>query len=476
MSIFKLAIWDFSGRVANYAVTFIVSVILTRLLTPAEYGVFGIVSSIISLAIIFVDSGFRLAIVQNKENTQQQLSTIFYINVGLALTMMALMFAASGFVERFYGIEYLSVYIAVTSINFLLSGLTVVPAALLQKEMRLKSIAFVNTVSPILCGAIAIPMALGGLSVWALISQPIAINALSFVAMTVMARWRPSLQFSPIAVKGMWQYGYRMFAASLLETIFNRIDVLMIGKFFRVETLGLFNRAKSLDVLVRDFSSRTTTSVVFPLFAKIQDDIDQTRDYYRRSLNFVCLISFFLIGGLFLGAHDLVVILFTKRWLPMTDYFRLLIIVGFAYPVSSLMVNLVSARGDSASVLRLAIVKKAVMAPTFLTLVWGGIFSFLIARAVASCVNLWINAIYVAREIGVSSKEQIASLLKYLLVCTFGVLVVLSFTYWIPNRYIHVFVVSTSFTIIYFGVCYLFGLEGLKELSSRIKPLLAREK
>jgi len=467
LSIVKLAIWDFTGRVANYFVLFIVSVLLTRLLSPAEFGAYGIVLSVISLSVIFVDLGFRSAIIQSPEVSQEQLSTIFFINILIAVLLILLFSLGSGWIENFYQIEGLRNYIIFASLLFALNALALVPSGLLQKNLELKTISIINTVSAFLSGITAVCFAYYGYQVWALIIQQLLSAALTLIGFAYFARWIPSFSFELHSIKKMWQYGSKLLLSGILDTTFTRLDVFIIGKLFPIQTLGYYNRAQALDNLIRSFSASTTTSVAFPLIAKMTDDIDQTQKFYVTCLNIISFLSFLLIGVLFLTCFDIVIILFTEKWLTVGYYFRIMSVTGFVFPVSTLMVNVISARGNSKAFLKLEIVKKCILFPTYLSFFFGGVYLFLVVFSVAYLLALAANAVFVEKEISVSLRQQFSIVFRYGAVAAVASAIVFALTFYLENIYLHLAVSSALFALLYLTVSYKLKFSGFVEIFNR---------
>ncbi len=468
MSILRLAIWDLSGRFAHYLVIFIIGIVFTRLLSPAEFGAFGIVLSVIIISSIFVDLGFRSAIIQFQDTSQEQLSTIFYLSLFFAFVLILIMFLVSDSIESFYQIDSLSKYINATSVIFILHAMTVIPAGLLQKKMALKSISIISTVSAILSGTIAITLAYLDYKIWALIIQQIASSLFIFIGNTYLTEWFPSFYFRLASIKQMWQFSSKLVLSGLLESIFLRLDVFIIGKIFSIEAVGYYNRAQSLDGLLKSFSSGTTTSVVFPLFAKMQKDVEKTQNYYKRSLNFISFLSFFLIGILFLASTDIVIILFTEKWIVVADYFRIMSATSFVYPINALMVNLITANGNTKALLRLEIIKKCILVPTYFTFLFGGIYYFLIALGAAFLFSLVANAVYVKKEIAISLKEQFRIIFSYGSITVCGIIIVFAAISFIHNLYLHFIVASFAFSAFYLLISYKLKLPGFNEVFNRL--------
>jgi O-antigen/teichoic acid export membrane protein len=467
LSIAKLAIWDFGGRVAGYLVVFFVSVVLTRLLSPAEFGAFGLVLSVISLSTVFIDLGLRSAIIQARETTREQLSTIFFINFGMAFGLISLVAAVAEWIESFYQIDGLRYYLIAASLVFALNSLALVPSGLLQKNLELKTISLINTGAALFSGVVAVACAYWGLKVWALIAQQLAAAAVTLIAMTYCAKWLPSFTFKLRSIGNMWRYGWKLLLSGILDTVFTRLDVFIIGKLFPLMTLGYYNRAQTLDGFVKNFSASTTTSVAFPLIARMGDDLEKTREFYLRCLNVIAFLSFFLVGILFLTCFDLVILLFTEKWAMVGNYFRIMAVTGFVYPISALMVNVLSARGNSKDFLRLEIIKKAVLFPAYLSFLVGGVYLFLIAVGAAFLIALLVNALFVRREIDVSVKRQYAVILSYGAPTFLTTALVYWLTFYLENNYLHLMASSALFAIFYLALCYQLKLPGFLEIFGR---------
>ena len=463
-----MAIWDFAGRLANFGVTFVVGIALTRILSPSEFGAYAIVLSVISLSSIFVDLGFRSAVIQAPNPTDQQLSTIFYINLLLGLGLIGFFSIVAGGIERFYEVEGLRLYIIGASLLFGINALALVPGALLQKELELKKLSVINTTAAVVSGVVAIYLALIGYKVWALIAQQLVSASVIFLGVAITIRWRPHLQFALSSIRQLWAFGSRLFVSGLADTIFSRLDVFVIGKMFPIQTLGFYNRAQSLDSFVKNFAASSTTSVAFPVIAKMAGDLPSVRTFYSRCLNIISFLAFLLIGVLFLTCFDIVTILFTERWETVGYYFRIMALTGFVYPLSALMVTLLAARGNSGAFLKLEIIKKAILLPVYLTFLFGGIYIFLIALGTGFLAALLVNTRFVARELSITIKEQLTAIARYGLVAGPVCGVVFLIGTFLQNHFIHLFACSSLFTAGYLLFCYQLNLPGFREIFDRV--------
>lgn len=200
----------------------------------------------------------------------------------------------------------------------------------------------------------------------------------------------------------------------------------------------------------------------------MQKDVEKTQNYYKRSLNFISFLSFFLIGILFLASTDIVIILFTEKWIVVADYFRIMSATSFVYPINALMVNLITANGNTKALLRLEIIKKCILVPTYFTFLFGGIYYFLIALGAAFLFSLIANAVYVKKEIAISLKEQFRIIFSYGSITVCGIIIVFAAISFIHNLYLHFIVASFAFSAFYLLISYKLKLPGFNEVFNRL--------
>ena len=475
MGAFQSAIWDFLGRIVNYLVTFAVSVVLTRLLMPEEFGAFGIIVAITVFAWVVLDFGFRSAVVQTEAVSQTQLSTVFFANLAIGVGLMIILIIAGPVVESFYEIPNLALYFIGISPVFLMNGLLVVPSALVQRDLKLKQMSIFTVVGAVLSGAISVALAFRGFGVWSLVVSNVASTLTTLVACYAISRWRPTLEFDLASIKSLFSFGWRIFLSSLLDVAFSRADVFVIGKLFDITSLGFYTRALSLDQQVRMFSVSTIVTVMLPMFSRHQNDLARLKHIYYRALNFVSFAAFAASGLLVVTATDLFLVLFTEKWISSAGYFQIMSISSAAYPLSYVMLNLISGRGNSKALLRLEIFKKILLVPAYLTFIVGGIYTFLIVIGSVYVVSLLVNMVFVEKELGEPVTRQLSVILTYaamaLLSAAAAYLVTVNVG---SNSYIRLIVSTAVFSIVYLGINWIRGTAGLREVSDRVSAMLTR--
>ena len=491
----KGAIWEILGKFGSQIITFIIGIVLARILGPAQYGVMGMCMAVIGVAGVFMDLGFKSALIQSKSVTSQQFSTVFYLNGAIAVFLFLCCFFAAQPLADYYKQPQITSLFKVLSLNFLFNGFCLVPSAILYKNLEFRKANLSSLIVSILSGITGFVMAVKHFGIWSLVAQSLTYSGLMLVLYFIMAGWKPLLSFSITAIKPLWKYGNRMFASSILENVFNRVDVFIIGKCFSVETLGYYNRAQGTDNMVRTVSANSILGVIFPYVAKYQHDKAFLKQLYRRYLNVVMFLAIGISGALYLTGLSVFRILFTAKWDSAVGLFQIMAIGSFAWPVSSLMCNVIAAVGNSKAFLRLEIYKKALFVPIYLLgyLLSRNGYSWAMNAFVWSIIggyyiSVIFNAYYAEKETGVGFWLQLRIMASYLILGAAATVITYLIAYYLlpdpkpitVKTLTHIYFIlvdSAIFSTIYVSLIYLFRLEGIELISiasRKIKQLLKR--
>lgn len=271
----------------------------------------------------------------------------------------------------------------------------------------------------------------------------------------------------------MWAYGSRLFISGLIDTVFARLDIFLIGRMYTTATLGYYTRAQSLDRVVRETSSESLVAVLFPYLSREQDNIDNTRRLYIRYLHIISFISFFLCGLLYVTATPLFRILFTARWDEAAGLFKILTIAGFAYPVSSLMVNILSARGNSKAFLRLELFKRALFIPVYVLGFFIGLNGFVYSITGAVILSVLLNTLFVEKEIQLSVLRQLKIMAVYGLsagVITFLTIIITGITV-IDGQWLKFIFHGAVFAILFMLIHFSFKTYGYQFVIEKVKQI-----
>jgi len=266
----KAFIWDFFGKMATHGMGFVVTIFLARLLEPSDFGLVAMIMVIIGIATVFSDVGLGAALIQRRKVHPVHYSSVFYFNVFFGLLLTLTTFFSAPWISAFYDNAALLPITKVMSLSFIINAFSSVQNTKLRKELNYALLTKTGLISSFFGGIIGISLALWGAGVWSLVAQLLSMGIIYNIVIWFSARWRPSLTFSWKALTQLWGFGFRMFLASILAALFERLDLLLIGKFFPVTVLGYFQRAKSLNDMIAQYTSGSMTSVLFPLLSQVQ--------------------------------------------------------------------------------------------------------------------------------------------------------------------------------------------------------------
>ena len=395
----KAFIWDFAGKMANQGMGFVVSIFLARLLEPSDFGLIAMVMVIIGIAAVFTDMGLVAALIQRRRVRPVHYSSVFYFNLFVGLILTLLTYLSAPWISEFYNNKELLPLTQVMSLSFVIGALSSVQSTRLRKELNYALLTKISLISSLLSGIIGISLAFWGAGVWSLVAQTLTMGIVYNILIWTAGRWRPSLEFSWKALMQLWGFGFRMFLSGMLDSIVSRLDFLIIGKLFLPATLGYFQRAKSLNSFVIQYSSGSLMTVLFPVLSRVQNDLPRFQNIIMKSLGIIIFVVFLLLGGLYLVSEELIVLLFSDKWLPSVAFFKILVLSGFGYPISALLVNVLSSRGNSKAFLRLEIYKKTIAAINLVVLYLWGIEIYLYGLVVTSLLAVSLNILFASREI-----------------------------------------------------------------------------
>jgi O-antigen/teichoic acid export membrane protein len=339
-----------------------------------------------------------------------------------------------------------------------------VPFALLTKAMRFKTLSIISLISNLLSGIIGIILATSGFGVWSLVFQQLLNALFAMIGYYFKANWFPVLKFKLQSISAMLRFGFYMFLSGLLDGVFTRIDVFLIGKVFSPATLGFYTRAQGLDSQIRILSASSLMGVLFPMFTRIKHDKLELKNLFCKFFELVCFSFCFFGGFFFINSSVIFGLLFGPQWSESAIYFQYLILVGFAYPLSSMTLSLIEAQGDSKSFLRVEIIKKILVTPTYFIAFFYGIKMYLLSYIVFCFVGTFINVYFATFHIAVRVMDTVVILAKYFItsiILVISILAASQFFVW-SSIYSEAIVKAFLFTVLYFLYNYIVSNKGLK--------------
>jgi O-antigen/teichoic acid export membrane protein len=407
--------WNLVERVGLRVVQFLPTILLARLLAPAEFGLVGMLTLFIALAQAFLDSGFGAALIQKRDVTYTDECSIFYFNIGIGGVAVLALFFAAPLIAAFYDQPLLIPLTRWLSLDILLKSFSLIQTTLLSRALDFKTQIKANLFAALCAGVIGVAAAYYGLGVWSLVVQTLANTLLFTAALWRLSAWRPALRFSFAALRGMFGFGSRMLASGLLAVFFDNFYQMFIGKVFSAGPLGYYTRAASLRGVVIDATSNTLGRVTYPALASIQDDAERLKRGYRKTALLSTFIHFPLMIGLIVTAPPLITLLFSARWAESVPLFQLMCVAGLPYPLSVINLDILKVKGRSDLFLRIEIVKRSLIVVNALVAFRWGISAILLGQVIISGISYLLNSFYSERLIAYPMKAQILDVLPSLL-------------------------------------------------------------
>lgn len=406
--------WSAIERLVPQLVQFIVSIVLARLLLPEQFGLIGMLVVFVALGKIFLDSGFSAALIQRQDATELHYNSVFYANILLSLIAAGILCLAAPLIARFYQQPLLIAPAQVLSLNFVFNALGLNQAVIATKRLDFKMLTKASLLASIASGVVGIGMALAGFGIWSLVAQSVTATLFNTTFLWVFNPWRPQRVFSLTALGELFSFGSRLLAANVLDTIFNNLYVVVIGKLFHPADLGYYMRAFTMQQLPSETVVKIVGRVTFPLFAQIQADAARVKNGFRKALRTISLVNFPLMIGLLVCARPLVLTLFTDNWSPAIPYLQLLSIVGLIYPLNMINQNVILAVGHSDLYFRLEVVKKVLIVISIaITWRWG-IEALIWGQIVATLAAYGLSSHYGGTTVDYGFRGQVRDLLPYL--------------------------------------------------------------
>jgi O-antigen/teichoic acid export membrane protein len=409
------AIWSFIDAAGNRIIQFVIGIILARLLMPEQFGLLGMLAIFMAVAQTFLDSGFGVALIQKKEVTQADTSSVFYFNVVVGIVMAGLLCLAAPWIASFYRQPILLPLTRAMSLLLAINSLAVVQTAMLSRNVAFKLQAKISLISSLCSGSLGVVMAYRGYGVWSLVAQQLTRAVLNVGLLWGLNRWRPGLVFSFRALRQMFVFGSRMLASGLLNQVFTNIYDVLIGRLFSATDLGFYIRAKHLEELPSATLTNIVTRVSLPVFSSIQDDKTRLTNGLRRMLSLLVFVNVPIMMLLATAASSLVEVLLTEKWLPCVGYMRLLCIHGMLLPLHALNLNVLTARGRSDLFLRLEVLKKGLTICNILVTWRWGIMAIIIGQVVLGFVDYFLNSYYSGKLLGYPARQQLRDIGGYFL-------------------------------------------------------------
>src|SRR5690554_362573 len=348
--------WSFIDQMGNLGISFIVGIVLARLLSPREFGLIGMITVFIALSESFINSGFSDALIRKKNCTNTDYSTVFYFNLVVGVLFAAILYVSAPAIAVFFNENELIPIVRVMGIILIIDSLTIIQRTILTKRIDFKLQARISIIASIGSGVIAIAMAFNGFGVWALVAQRLVKQGLNSLFLWIWNRWKPMLVFSVKSFKELFGFGSKLLLSGLIDTLYRNVYYIIIGKFFSAQELGYYTKANEFKNLPSQNLNSIIRRVTYPVLSTLQDDIPRLRNNYQKLIRSVMFITFILMIGMAAVAEPMIHTLIGAKWEPAIIYLQMLCFVGMMYPLHALNLNMLQVQGRSDLFLKLEII------------------------------------------------------------------------------------------------------------------------
>ena len=417
-------IWKFLERLGTQGIQFVVSIILARLLLPSDYGVVTMIMVFTAISNAFIQAGFSTSLIQQKNSDELDYSSVFYTSFIIATLCYVILYIAAPVIADFYNMQQIKDILRVISLTLFFGALNSVQIAKLSKDMKFKNLFFSSLGAIIVSGTTGIVMAYLGFGAWALVAQQLSNIIVSTIILSFTSGWRPKLVYSLERVKVLFSYGWKIMCSSLIDTLYQNLYNLVIGKFYNSATLGNYNKGEQFPKLIAVNIDGAIGSVMLPAYAREQERKDKVKKMVRRAIVTSSLILFPLMFGLAAIAEPVVKLLLTDKWIGCVPYMQILCIVYALYPINTANLQAIKALGKSDYFLKLEIIKKIIGIIVLIFTVSHGVFVMAIGQVYVTILSTIINSFPNRKLLNYGYFEQIKDIFPNLFIAILMFIVV----------------------------------------------------
>lgn len=407
-------VWRFAERIGAQLVSFVVSVILARMLLPEAYGTIALVMVFITILRVFIDSGLGVALIQKKDADELDFSSVFYFNIVICVVLYIVMYFMAPVLADFYDKEIMLPLIRVISLVLIISGVKNIQQAYVSRNLMFKRFFFSTLGGTLFSAFLGIIMAWRGWGVWALVAQQLSNDAIDTLILWVTVRWRPQKAFSWKRLQSLLSFGWKLLVSSLLDAFYDNIRSLVIGKSYSVTDLAYYNKGQQFPNLIFSNIHASVNSVLLPVMSKAQDEKERVKAMTRKSMRMLAYAMWPLLAGLAICAETLITLLLTDKWLPCVPYIRLFCLVFVFHPVHIANLNAMRAMGEGSAFLRTEAIKKTVDLVILLVTMNYGVYAMAFGVLLITPVSAWVSAYPNRNILAYPFGEQMRDLLPYM--------------------------------------------------------------
>lgn len=408
--------WSFVDNLANSGITFLVGIVLARLLSPEEFGILGLITVFIAVSNSIIDSGFSQALIRKNDVKQIDYNTVFFFNLGVGLILFIILFFSSSYIAFFFKEPRLVDVTRVMSSILIINGLSIIHRTILTKNIDFKLQTKISLIASLFSGVVGIGMAYYGMGVWSLVGQILSKQLLYTILMWTLNIWWPKFEFSKSSFNEMFNFGSKLLVSGLIDTIYKNVYYLIIGRYYTAGELGQYTRAEQFSIIFSANLTAIIQRVSYPVLSSIQNDDLRLKEAYRKVIKSTMLVTFALMLGLAAVAKPLIIILIGEKWLLAVPFLQIICLSEMLYPLHAINLNILNVKGHSGIILKLEVIKKIIAIPVILAGIFFGIKYMLWCSVVSSVLAYFLNSYFSAPFLNYSTKEQLKDISPALII------------------------------------------------------------
>lgn len=399
--------WSALERILSQGAQLVLMLILARMLGPKAFGLIGMLAIFIAIGQVFIDSGFSSALIRKNDRSNIDYSTAFYFNIFVAVIFYIVLFITSPFISDFYQQPELTSLTKVIGLSLIINSFTLVPRTILTVSMNFKAQAKASICSVIIGGVIALTLAKCGYGVWALVAQTLSMALCNAVFLNVVAKWIPSLNFSKESFSYLFGFGGKLLASGLLDTAYNNLYQIVIGKKFDVVNVGQYTQANQISSIPAMTMTNVIQRVTYPMFSHMQDNHKKMQEYYLLTIKVAALFIFPLMAGIAIISKPLIHMFLGSQWGEASNLIMVLAFAYMLYPIHAINLNILQVKGRSDLFLKLEVIKKILGLAIIAITMQVGILYMCIGLLFHSYISLILNTYYTEKLTGLKIKNQV---------------------------------------------------------------------
>lgn len=463
--------WKFLQTCGTSGVAFIISIILARLLLPEDFGIIALITVFIAVSNIFIQSGFSTALIQNKDVTDVDYSSVFFVTLGIATLMYAILFIASPLVAVFYNQPIITPVLRVLGLSLFFGAVNSIQYAIVARGFLFKKYFVCSFFATLISGIIGVIIAYLGYGVWALVAQQLISIISLCIIMLLVVRWRPKLKFSLVRIKALFSYGWKVMISGFIVTLYHNMTVMIVGKLYPADMVGYYSKGREYPNLLVPMLTQTIQSVLFPAFSKSQDNPVLLKQIMHRSLTTSTFIIFPAMFGLLAVAEPAITILLTEKWLMCVPFLQIFCLYFMSYPIQAVNNQALLGVGKSGTYFKLEMIIIAIAVVLLVISISFGIYAVAVSVFIASLFATYLYAFPAKKLFNYSFWEQCKDMLPTFILSVVMAVIVSCISLLNLSPLVTLIIQMIVGISIYFGMAWILKLEVFTYIINSIKEI-----